>query len=529
MEPNSNLISSLQRAVRAQDAKWLHQLIQDKSFSSLSGADLDKILTPYSVFFQEKDLIDPFASHPNFKEISPTSVGELFMASLRLDHGVATGKLIQLPQFAKIPTTMIRQMVQTTLQYQGRSLFNFLKENPLYAQEFDKNMEGMMECAIRTQNKEWLEELYRHPHYKQISDALFVALMRWVFRRRDRKLIGLAIRHQTFTEKRETILKQELFDSFLQKESEKREAIELFVVEQLLKHKEYLNFSPTMICWMVGKAITLKHKEIVDLLISHPHYTNIPSDALSEPLILALPDPDARYREILTTHPNFSKMSGAALGIVLEEAGRFNRKELLLKLIHHPQFEKVPEDSFKRLATLKIDSPDPEMRTWVLTEPAFRKKYGEMIYEAIRRNETGLIDQLFRDSILKEEVFQQLINYSTTESYYVSEYVIRDVIREGFMTGDDTLISAIAKNPLFKQRIRELMEQSIHYDDDELIEQMLLNKTLNPTFKEVLHTATQEDRNRLYRIFTSNPSFSKKSPLIVNEVRSWNILKQPEK
>lgn len=521
MNPNETLVSSLQRAVRAQDTKWTNQLIKDPEFQKLSGSSLDAILTPYSAFFQEIEIFRPFAAHPNLSKISPESAAEFITAAIRLNAPETIVKLFYLPQFKEIPQNAVHKIVQAILEFQTSELVNLFMKFALFKEEFNHNIVGMVESAIRNEDRIWMEQLFKNPHFRELPLAVNTALMRWVFRHRDRKLIGLTIQAQNFNEKIETTLRQELINTFLEKSTTQKAAIETYVIEQLLKHKDYPQFSPSMIVWMIGKAIALNLPEQLKQLQLHPQYANISGDALSEPMIIALTSFDKTILKSLLNHPHFNKMTGEPLGLLLEEAGRYNNKGLLSILIHHPYFSKVPSDSFKRLATMKIETPDAEIRQWVLTEPRFHEKYGEMIYDAIRRNEVGLIDKLLTDSILKNEVVRQLVNYSTTDGYFVSPYVIRDILREIFMTQDPPLIASIANNTLFDTRIEELMKQSINFDDEQLIEKMILDPLLRPKFQKIIREAPEKDRNRIYQIFTSQPNFSKKPPVLVEEVHSW--------
>ena len=145
-----------------------------------------------------------------------------------------------------------------------------------------------------------------------------------------------------------------------------------------------------------------------------------------------------------------------------------------------------------------------------------------MIYETIRRNEIGLIDELLRDPLIKDQTLDELVRYTMTDSLFVSQYVIRDVLREVFVTRDHALVKRIFGLPLFQQRIVELMEQSIAFDDIVLIESMLLDKLLRPQFLAVMQLASPEDRQRIAELFLANPEFSKKTPEVVEAVLCWS-------
>lgn len=524
MERNEAFVPAIQRAIRAQDWKRLAELTHAPDFQQLAPKDLDAILEAYSPFFQDSSSLSSFAFHPTIEKASSISLGQLLIAAIRLNNTEAIERLLTLPSINQMPPDIISKVIHAALQCQSRPDIERLNAIIPFKMECERQIRGMVDCAIRTHDREWMELLFKHPQFLQISDDVFLELIRWSFGRRDKKLIGLTIKYQEFSEKKEAILLQELFNVFLERGSERKEAIELYVADQLLKHPDYSRFSPRTVGWLLGRAIAYRKTDLFEHILQHKQYPKIPADTLSEYIILAIQVDDGRALNVLEEHPNFSHMTGGSVGVVLEEAGHYHHQELLERLIHHPHFRQVPEDSMKRLVSSKTDK-DVSIREWVLSESLFRQKYDEMIYEAIRRNDSGLIDQMLLDPILKHEVIYQLIKYSTSDPFFVSEYTVRDMIREVFMTGDHKLISLLMQKTLFDTRIMELIRQSIYFDDEELIEQMILNPLLRERFHQVMKSASERDRKRLFSIFTAYPHFKQKPRELIDEVYSWKTHK----
>jgi hypothetical protein len=174
--------------------------------------------------------------------------------------------------------------------------------------------------------------------------------------------------------------------------------------------------------------------------------------------------------------------------------------------IRHQHFRAVPEDSFKKLVLIGLQHPALPLEKFLQFQE-FKKKASKLLYEAIRRNETLFISQVLKNSFFKQFVIDELIHYAETDPLFVSQYIIRDVIREIFLADDDALIKQIIENHFFEQRVKELLKQSIQFDDDDLITTIVLNQRLIPLFGQAWKEASEGDKNRLMK--NINTIFSK--------------------
>jgi hypothetical protein len=413
--------------------------------------------------------------HPNFKNVSPNTVGQAMLAAIRLGQTKAIDLLIKHPNFKQLSLLMVHQIIKATLAYQDYDFVTRLMRFPDFKEALQKHLEEMIYCALRTSNREWLENLFKHEDYFQIESRVFPDIMRWALRRRDKKIIRLVLRRHSFNEKTEAILINEIFNAFLIPETKRKLEIEAYVVQQLVKNPDYKNFSPLMIAWLTEKAILLGDDFLFFRLRSHPNFAEIPSNVLADLLTSATSLRRYEMQKALAAHPHFKGISGDKLGLILEAGIRYDDPAMAEMVMHHPSFQEIPDDAFERIAVLELHHPDNRLKERFLVEPAFQPKYARIIFEVIRRNDSELIAQFLRESLLKKLFIDQLIKYASAEEKYVSGYIIRDVLREAFLTDDRPMIAQLVEMPLFVPRIVELMHEATQYDDDELIVHMLLN------------------------------------------------------
>ncbi|WP_068469742.1 hypothetical protein [Candidatus Protochlamydia phocaeensis] len=523
MNEANSLIASLKEAIHAQNRRELEELLQSPDYSSLPAQGLDEILYEISPVLYETNLLHQFLRHSSFDRISSRTLGNLTLIALVLNDLNAIQPLFYHAQFENISAVQADLIVKEALATQGRDLIAQLLHIPLFKQKLDQQLEGQIKCAIRTHDREWLEDLFKYPHFTEIAPRVFPELIKWAFRRRDKKFIHLSIRSIRFTPQLEEVLLQSLFESFLDDRARRKEDIERYVVEQIYKHPDYINLSPTMLAWLLEKAVSLSLPKLFQQLVHHPHYHQLSTDSLTTALAQTFPIHSTPMLKILIHHPVFGHLSGPQVGLILEEAVAADDWETAQLLLHHPHFDQIPDDFFKRIALSKIRTHDQTLRLLLANEPAFKGKFGHVIYESIRRNESDLLDQLLLDPFLKEEVIHQLINYAKTDQIFVSTYIIRDVLREVFLTRDPYLTKKIIAQPLFHARIEELMQQAIDYDDEELIESLILNPFLNKPFKAFMDLASPEDKKRLYDLFTTQATFNQKPAELIQEIHSWQI------
>jgi hypothetical protein len=342
-------------------------------------------------------------------------------------------------------------------------------------------------------------------------------MIRWALRHRDKKILSLFLGLVHFDQEMEKVLRRILEEEAAE---EGEEAIDSSLLHQMIRHPDYSTLSPLILSWMLGQALIEKAPPLINHLFHHPAYPLIAKEELTKFILSAMSLPEEVILKHLIHHPQFPAISGEDLGLILEEAARTDHVKMIQSLLQHPHFELVTEDSFKRMAQAQIHTDDSNIELY-LKEPLFRKKYGQIIYEAIRRNESYLIDQFLRHPHLKKLVIEELIHYTTTDPLFVSRYIIRDVIRVIFLTNEDQLIQEVSRHPLFQERIEELLTQAIQFDDEELIEKILLSPILKDLFKKAWASASGEDKSRLYNLFISNPSFKTKPPPLIQEVQSW--------
>lgn len=521
MDFSNILANRLKEAIRSLNRRLLVVLLQDPNYTSLSSKNLDDALETLSPVLQDEDMLSSFILHPAFEGLAPKTLANLMILAIRLDHRDYIDAILYHPHFEKLTVEEAELVILEALDFQGKEFIERFTLFSSFEEAFNKHLDAAIRCAIRTDNREWMEELFRHSHYREIAQQIFPDLIRWLLKRRDKKLFNLALRSISLNPMTETLLNQELFNTALNDESTKRKEFEQYVATQLMRHRDYLKLSENMLGWMLEKMLMTKETVGIEQLFNHPKYPALSLDSLLTLLIRSLSLAESSWTLKLLRHPQFLSLSGANLGPLLEEAGQAHREEVVQAILQHPNFEQIPEDSFKRLAILEAHSDLSAIKEKAFRNPAFKRKFGQMIYETIRRNESDLIDHFFRDPLLKEEAINQFINYAKTDSFFVSHYIIRDVLREAFLTGDYELIHRLATYPLFKERIRELLVQAIQYDDEELIENVILNDLLRAEFHQTLQTASKQDKERLYRLFISNPSLRYKSPILIQEVESW--------
>lgn len=508
--------AAIKRTIRAQNKKRLEELFQDPLYKGMPAPHLSHILEEFSVFFQESDLLTPFLLHPHFEELTPEAIGQFLLAAIRLNNQIVMSSLIYHPQFACVSENLTHQIIQAALEFQNRELMILLKRYlPKFPETYQGHLKEMVACAIRTQDKEWLRHIFSYKHYPAISEQVFADILRWILRIHDRKLIELAIRHQHFNEHVEIILQQQLLEAPL----DKRQAIEASILELLVNHPDYAGFSPSMLSWLAEKALDLQANALFNRLATHAQFQQIPANGLGNLFIHALPRKDLDLLDPLVTHFRFKDIPGELLGVILEQSIQsILHPQIHLLFTHHPHFEQIPADSFKRIVLLALQSSKD-----LLQDASLKLKYEQMIYEAIRRNETTLIDRFLREPILKLEVPKQLAQYATNPSF-VNEYFIKDVLRQMVMTMDKPLINQLLATPLFDKKMTELMSQAIEFDEEELIEAFILEESLATHFINILKMHSPDERERLFKIFTSDPQFSQKPQKLREEVLSWKNL-----
>jgi hypothetical protein len=514
-DESTELGKALKEAIKALNRRDIDRLSQDPAFANLSAEELSSALLMAGPLMQDTELLPRFIIQPQFKNISPEALAKTLMLVMPLPYGNEIQALLNHPQLEQISPSDAEEIVQAIFQFQDRRIVSDLNFTELFKPLFEKHLPEMVSCAIRTQNVYWLNEILSHPNYSNDSRTAFNELIRWALNRKDKDIITLAIRTVRFNPETEKVLRQELVDAFSNEMDELAEA----VVDELTGHPDFANLTETLMSWILFMSILYIDQELFNKLIAHKNYQEIPTNRLAELIVLAM-SAEKKMVEQLITHPHFIHFSGAELGLLLESMNKEN-KDIFPLLIKHPSFEQIPEDHFHRMQAMNIKTTTQEFRNEFLKEPLFKKKYGEMLYEAIRRNECEFLSLLLRDNIIKKMVIAQLQNYVSTESYFVSEYTVKDVMREIFLTKDAPLINEVISNPLFEKRIPDLASQSIQFDDEELIESLISHPSSQKMFHDVMQKSSPLDRERIYNIFISNPKFNSKPSELVREVHSW--------
>lgn len=520
MTPLETLITSLKSGIRFEGRHWLDHLLDDPLFQEVPADKLEWILEE-AIYFQDQELLQRFVLHPNFAAISEKGLGRALLAAIRLVDQVSISEMREHRHLNRLSPETIEQVSLAALDSLERYEVERLMRLPVFKDAFKRHFEDMVQCAIRNRDVDWIKDLIEETGYAQVDASTFQPLLRWALRNRERDLIAAAIAHHHFDAKTEAVVRQEFADAFIEEESKVKQSLEAYLGEQLLQHPEYTQLSPLLVAWMIEKAIDRSERPLVDKLILHPHYPAMTGAALAPLLLGALEKKDAGLVKILTEHPHFSLIPGGELGLVLEQAVFTGAERTVELLINHPHFVDIPEDSFKHIVAMEIENVHQELKRKCYRNPIFKKRIGEMIYETIRRNEIGLIDALLRDPLIKEQVVDELVQYATTDSLFVSKYVIRDVIREVFVTKDHGLVKRVLELPLFQQRVDELMEQSIAFDDAELIESLLIDKRLRPLFQTVMQRTRPEDRQRIAQLLIDNAQIAKADLEVMEIVRSW--------
>lgn len=515
MNETDPFLQSLKEAIQTQNRRDIDSLTRDPLFLKLSGKDLSEALVMSGPIMQDSELLPRFIIHPNFKSVSGEAFTKTMLLAIPLPYGNELVAMLNHPQLKTLSPHDAEEIVQAIFQFQDRRIISDLRLTPIFASLFNKHIAEMVFCAIRTQNVFWLDEILNDRNYKPFSEKAFPDLIRWALKRKEKNIITLAIRKHHFDLNSETILRQELVDTFNNEMDEVAEA----VVDELIKHPDVPNFSHVLISWMLLMSIVYIDQELFDKLSKHKSYPDIPSNRIAELIVFAM-SAEGNMVETLTKHPNFPQLSGAELGLALEAIDKDN-KTIFPLLIKHPNFEQIPEDHFRRMQAMNVYITTEEFRNYFLNEPLFKKKYGEMLYETIRRNDCEFIANLLKDKIIQKMILQQLQNYATTDSYFVSEYTIRDVMREIFLTFDPVLANELVNNPVFEKRLSDLATQSIQFDDEDLIESLILNSKSQKVFHEVMMNSSQIDKERIFKIFEGNPQFEKKPEVVKTEVRSW--------
>lgn len=524
MNDSLSLAFYLKDAIRSQNYRRVNELIQNQAFSTLPAYALDDALETATPILQDHELLQTFLQHPSVNELSPQTVGLLMIAAIREGSPDLINSFLEHPRFRDIAPRQAEQIGLEALEFQGKDLFLNLSLFSVFRLVFEKHFVEVVRCAIRTKNVSWMNELYQQGRFAEIASQIFPDLIRWAFKRRDKRLLNAAIHPLHFDAEMENILTQTLFDNALTDTLGNRHEIEYRLIQLLLKHRDYPLLSPLILQWLLEKAFFLKNMPLFRHLLHHPSYASLGSEGVANLLTKVLSSSEEQLAEKLRHHPQFKFITGAHLGLVLEEAVRLNRQSIIKEILHHPNFTQIPEDSFKRMAILHMQTGDRNLQQSFLKEPHLHTKYGQMIYEAIRRNESSVIEQFIKDPILKHEFLTQFVLYAETDKLFVSHYVIRDILRQCFLTQEIDLIMSLLTHPLFHERIKELFNQAIQFDDEALIEKALLNDILREPFLEKLQAAPKKDRQRLHHLFISNPMFQEKPTRLIEEVRTWNAI-----
>lgn len=484
----------LKEAIKTQNRRDIDRLTRDAAFLQLTAEELNAALLECGPLMQDPELLPRFIIHPNFKNISTAAFAKTMMLAIPLPYGNEIQALLNHPQLEKITPHVAEEMVQAFCQFQDRRIISDLSYTALFKPLFDRHLPEMALCAIRTQNVNWLREILNNPKYKGFSEKAFPYLIRWALNKRDQNITTLAIRTLHFIPETEKLLSQELVDTFNNEVDELAEA----VVDELVSHPDFLSLTHTLVSWMLMMAIIYIDQELFQMLITHKSYPDIPTSRLAELMVFAMSS-EKNMLDQLTLHPHFAHFSGAELGLLLETTQSEN-KEFVFVLLKHPHFEQIPEDHFHRMQIMHDKTTTQDFRNTFLNDPLFKKKYGEMLYEAIRRDECEFLAGLLKDKTIKKMILAQLQNYALTDSFFVSEYTIRDMMREVFLTRDQPLVMEMISNPLFEKRIPALSAQAIQFDDEELIESLIDNPRSQMIFHEVIEAAPQEDRERINRL-----------------------------
>ncbi|CUI17365.1 hypothetical protein PNK_1758 [Candidatus Protochlamydia naegleriophila] len=523
MNDPSSLAIHLKDAIRSLNYRRVNELIQNPAFPALSAKELDEALETATPILQDHEILQSILQHPSAAELSPKTVGYLMIAAIREGSPELMNSFLEHPHFRDISPRQAEQIGLDALEFQGKDLILHLSRFSTFRLIFEKHFAEVVRCAIRTKNLSWMHELYQQERFAEIASQLFPDLIRWAFKRRDKRLLHVAIQPLHFDAQAETVLRQALFDNALTDTLGNRHEIEYRLIQLLLKHRDYLSLSSLMLQWFLEKALFLKNMPLFRHLLHHPSYPSLTSEGVAQLLVQVLSSSEEELTDKLRHHSQFKLITGAHLGGILEEAVRMKHQSMIKAILHHPNFAQIPEDSFKRMAILHMQTGDRGLQHSLLEEPHLHAKYGQMIYEAIRRNESPLIEQLINDPILKSELLAQFVRYAETDELFVSHYVIRDILRQFFLTQDAALIAPLLTLSLFRDRVKELVDQSIQFDDENLIENALLSDLLRDLFLEGLKAASKKDRQRLYHLFTSNPDFQKKPARLIQEIQRWNV------
>ncbi len=515
MKETEIFLQELKEAIQTQNRRDIDGLTRDPTFAKLSGQDLSEALMMSGPLMQDSELLPRFIIHPNFKDVTTEAFAKTMLLAISLPYGNELVALLNHSQLEKLSPRDIEEIIQAIFQFQDRRVVSDLRQTAKFRNLFDRHMGDMIFCAIRTQNVFWLDEILSDYRYKPFSAKAFPDLIRWALKRKEEAIIILAIRNHHFEPTSESFLRQELIDTF----NNEMDPLAEKVVDELVNHPDLPNFSHLLLSWMLMMSIVYIDQELFDSFTKHKSYPEIPPNRLAELIVFAM-SAEKSMVDKLANHPNFAKLNGAELGLLLETI-KSDSKEIFPLLIKHPMFPQIPEDHFRRMQAMNATTTTEVFRNEFLKEPLFRKKYGEMLYETIRRNDCEFIAELLKDKVIQKMIVEQLQNYATTDSYFVSEYTIRDVLREIFLTRDQSLAKDLVENPLFEKRLPDLSAQSIQFDDEDLVESLILNPKSLKVFHDVIMHAQQIDRERIYNIFVNNPSFEKKSDVVKAEVRSW--------
>lgn len=508
----SELVEAFKRAIRAQDGARVKELADDPVFANLSADDLNTILEDYSAYIQSKEVLDVFIAHPQLLQLSPLAIAEMLLAAIRLNHSKAIDSLLHHSKLILIPKRLIHPIIDEALEFGDRHLINLLWHRAPFDEALNLHLQGMIFCALRTHDREWLEQLFSHARYPEASYVLFREIFHWALQRKDKALIQLVIQHQKFNEEIEKSLLQEIFNTFLSREEQVKQMMDDFVLEQLMQHQDYVHFSHLLLTWMLEKTLEEHNFERFDQLKKHPQFNSLTAIELAELLLHVLPLKHQKIQEILVHHPAYEQISGDSLGLLLEQAVILNDRSAVEFISHHPHFDKIPDDAFKRVATLELESFQSPLRDDFLQNSAFNPKHRRMIDEAIRHNDSEVVNLFLNEPMLKHIVLEELIRYTTMDPYYVNPIIIRDILRQTIMTADHRLVAKLAQDALFDQHIHDLMLQSIQFDDDLLIEKIMLDPNLKTLFKQILKKTPVEGRQHLYKLFKEDTQ---------KEITSW--------
>lgn len=288
---NAEWIALFKRTIRSQNSGRIETIIGEPNFTRLSGSILDAILKDYALFIQEKKFILPFVFHPQFKKISSKTLAQIFLISIRLGQEQAIEWIIGHPQIKRMPPDEVDKLIDAILEYTNGDLLKQLEEIPCFQTRLESHLAGMYLCAIRTGNSEWLEDLFKNYSYTQVEKAYFPELIRGALKQRSRKLVHLVLSHHHFQEKSEKTFVQEFFNAFLGEVEEKRKIAENYLIKELLSHQDFEEFSPVLLGWLIDKSILHHDIKLFANLKKHKNFPSLNGEILAALLISSLSYP----------------------------------------------------------------------------------------------------------------------------------------------------------------------------------------------------------------------------------------------